>query len=132
MKPAVVMHLTWGAARNLALGAWRAGRAREVFLTSFVPEGLAPADREGRRAVRAACGCLACGACEEPGRSPRTLIEAARGLDRLHEIEDRVRSLSSMPAGELERLERTCPASIPFGEISSALSRMLDRGSNLG
>jgi hypothetical protein len=132
MKPAVVMHLTWGAARSLALGAWRAGRAREEFLASFVPEGLVRADREGRRAVRAAGGCLACGACEEPGRSPRGVFEAARGLDHLDEIEERIRSLSSLPARELERLERTCPASIPFGEISSALCRMLDRDSNLG
>jgi hypothetical protein len=132
MTPAVMIHLTWGAARSLALGAWRAGRGRTLFLDSFVPEGLAPLDAEARRVARMSGGCLGCGACEDADGSPRSVLEAARSLHRLEDVEADIRALCGLPAGRIARLERTCPASIPFGSISEALSRMLDRGSQLG
>jgi len=127
-----MIHLTWGAARSLALGAWRAGRGRDRFLEAFVPEGLAPVDEEGRRVAQMSGGCLGCGACEEVGGSARSILEAARSLHRLEDVEADIRALTDLSPGRIERLESACPASIPFGSISGTLRRMLDRGSQLG
>ncbi len=132
MTPTVVMHLSWGALRSLALGAWRAGRGRDAFLAAFVPEGLAPLDARGRRLIEAMGGCLSCGACEDVAGSPRAMLEAARRLDRLADVEGRVRALASLRPEQIERLEHACPASIPFSGICRALGRMLDTGANLG
>ncbi|MBW2262928.1 MAG: hypothetical protein JRG91_13205 [Deltaproteobacteria bacterium] len=131
MTPAVVMHLTWGAVRSLALGAWRVGRGRDAFVAAFAPEGLTPFDEQGRGVAVMMGGCLGCGACEDLARSPRAVLEAVRGLDHLEDVEDRVRALAGLLPEEIQKLERACPASIPFGRISSALGRMLDRSSNL-
>jgi hypothetical protein len=132
MTPAVMIHLSWGAARCLALGAWRSGRGRALFLDAFVPEGLVPVDEQARRVARMSGGCLGCGACEDAGGSPRSILEAARSLHRLEDLEADIRALSDLPPGRIEQLERSCPASIPFGSIARALCRMLDRGSQLG
>ena len=132
MTPAVAIHLTWGALRSLALGAWRSGRGRDAFLGSFTPEGLSAVDEQGRRVAARAGDCLGCGACEELGRSPRTVLEASRRLDRLADLETSIRALDGLDREEIGRLELACPASVPFAGISGSLGRMLDRGPKLG
>ncbi len=126
------MHLSWGALRSLALGAWHAGRGRDAFLTAFVPEGLAPIDGDGRRVAGVMGGCLGCGACEDVTGSPRAVLEAVRGLDHLEDAANRIQALAGLQPEQIERLERACPASIPFARICRALGRMLDTGANLG
>jgi hypothetical protein len=129
--PTVISHLAWGALRSMTLRAWRFGAGDESFVESFRPEGLVPLTGAGRAIAPLAGRCTGCGACEYPGCSPRSVLEACRGLQDLRHASERVRVLAGLDPTVLDAMERSCPAHIPFGRIADHLGHMLDTGPKL-
>ncbi len=124
MKASVIANLGLGSLKALGSLAVRTRPGDEEFLAAFLPEGLAPFTPEGREMAPSMGHCLACGACEYTGASPRALLEATRGLQDLALTGEWIYSIMALGEDGVAALERCCPTGIPFGRVVKALADM--------
>ena len=124
MNAEVVAHLLYGAVRALACASTREQGADRVFIDQFLEDGLVPHDEQARRLSHLFSGCVGCGACETEKLSPRNLLLHGRGLTDLDLARDLLEDLAALDAARLERMQRCCPARIPFSQLAGMYLRI--------
>jgi len=129
MSPFTVVLLGWSGFKALVKRPFKAPGAERRALGRVAAERLVPLSEEGREAVRAAGGCLACGRCDELSAVRRPdVVPSDWVLGGLRDLTDCDLAVDA-PAGEdgLARMEAACPAGVPFRRLARSARAMCDR-----
>lgn len=127
MSPSSLIRLGWYFVRRTLARLFLSQRGLLRFRAQYEPEGLFALEPDEKKAVAALSRCIACGACDAHFtaydqiarttlRAPSDLVLAqARSLPDWDAL---VAPLAQLERGDLTRLEKVCPARVPFVEIA--------------
>lgn len=128
MTPRALVLLGYYFWRTLVLRWLRPQNGLRSFHESYAADRLPPVTAEERRRLHAFSQCIACGMCDAAFAAFPNVDRAAfhgpmdlplsytRGMPDYDTLS---RYLAQLERGDLARLERLCPARIPFRELSA-------------
>ena len=132
MSPVSLVRLGWYFARRLLARLLWPQRGLLRFRASYEREGLFALEREEQQAVAAMSRCIACGICDAHfGAYERISRTALRGPSDLVLSQSRslpdwealAVPLAQLERGDLETIERLCPARIPLARIAGVAKK---------
>jgi succinate dehydrogenase/fumarate reductase-like Fe-S protein len=130
----VALHLVAGAMAAVMTYPMRSGASCETFTKRFSKDNLFRIDTRTRELLERVSGCISCGRCEaysagsgRPGlRFPvnsADFIMDTRSIDNVDLLSYRLREMKSF---DLEKMEETCPAGIPFTELVDLVEELVE------
>lgn len=114
--------------KRLLLRLFRRKTGLQQFHENYAEDRLLPLSPSDRGVFAAFSGCIACGMCDAQfsayGRTARREFHGPSDLPlaysrSLPDYDGLVTYVSSLRRGDLELLERVCPARIPFGRLAT-------------
>jgi hypothetical protein len=130
----VALHLVAGAMAAVMTYPMRVGSSQETFVRRFSKDNLFRIDAKARELLERASGCISCGRCEAYGagsgrpalRFPvnsADFIMDTRSIDDVSLLAYRLREMKSF---DLEKMEETCPAGVPFSKLVDLVEELVE------